>query len=193
MEHRRRFASSICAIAIASLLLVQNGRSETTPTTPAVGTTAPDFELKQLDGKTAKLSELYTQGPVVLVVLRGWPGYQCPLCTKQVADLVAHAKQFETAGAKVVLIYPGPAKDLDAHAAEFFKDKSSSDGFVTLVDPDFTFVNAYALRWEKAQETAYPSTFVIDHQGVVRFRKMSKTHGDRASAATILAELAKLK
>lgn len=58
--------------------------------------------------KTAKLSELTKTGPVVLVVLRGYPGYQCPICTRQVADLRRNADEFAKLGAKVVLVYPGP-------------------------------------------------------------------------------------
>jgi len=43
---------------------------------PAEGTKAPDFSLKSLAGKTVRLSTLTKQGPVALVVLRGYPGYQ---------------------------------------------------------------------------------------------------------------------
>src|ERR1700760_4077185 len=58
------------------------------PTMPKVGDRASDFSLKTLDNQTVRLSDLTVKSPVVLVVLRGWPGYQCPSCTKQAHDYV---------------------------------------------------------------------------------------------------------
>ncbi|HEY3915709.1 MAG TPA: hypothetical protein VGN61_14575, partial [Verrucomicrobiae bacterium] len=45
-------------------------------TPPKEGDKAPDFALKTLDDQTVRLSELTANSNVVLVVLRGWPGYQ---------------------------------------------------------------------------------------------------------------------
>src|SRR5690348_11227839 len=53
---------------------------------PKIGEKAPDFSLKTLDDKTVRLSDLTANGKVVLIVLRGWPGYQCPICERQVQD-----------------------------------------------------------------------------------------------------------
>lgn len=47
------------------------------------------------------------KGPVVLVVLRGFPGYQCSFCNCQVEEFTSHASEF--AGASVLMVYPGPA------------------------------------------------------------------------------------
>lgn len=62
-----------------------------------------------------------------------------------------------------------------------------------VVDSDLKVVNLYGLRWDASQETAYPSTFVIDRAGVVRFAKISHSHGDRSSAPEVLAVLHGLK
>jgi alkyl hydroperoxide reductase subunit AhpC len=61
------------------------------------------------------------------------------------------------------------------------------------LDPDYTFTLRYGLRWDAPRETAYPSTFVIDRGGVVRFALVSRTHDGRAPAADVLAVLAGLK
>ena len=153
---------------------------------PKVGDKAPDFALKTLDDQTVRLSDLTATGRVVLVVLRGWPGYQCPLCTRQVQDYIAAAASFESAKALVVMIYPGPADDLKAHATEFLKNKLWPKEFIYLTDPAYSMVNAYGLRWDAPGETAYPSTFVLDRKGVVRFAKISHDHGNRTKAAEVL-------
>jgi peroxiredoxin len=163
----------------------------TQPHIPAVAERAPDFELWALDDKPVRLAELTKSGPVVLVVLRGWVGYQCPVCTKQVGDFIAHAKEFQDAGVQVVLVYPGPGGvgELKKRADEFATGKTLPPHFRLVLDPQLKFTEAWGLRWRAKGETAYPSTFVIDKSGTVRFAKTSRSHGDRASAKQVLAAL----
>ena len=80
------------------------------------------------------------------------------------------------AAADVVLVYPGPPQDLGARANEFLVDKKLPNNFDLVLDPGYTFTNMYGLRWDAVQETAYPSTFLIDRQGVVFFSKIVKEH-----------------
>ena len=159
---------------------------------PQAGAAAPDFTLGTMDAKSVTLSTETAKQPVVLVVLRGWPGYQCPLCTRQVHEFVAHAGAF-AGKARVIMVYPGPAQDLSAHAEQFLKDKQWPQDFIFLTDPDYAFTKSFGLRWDAPGETAYPSTFVIDTKGVVQFAKISKSHGGRSTAAETLAALAKVK
>jgi thioredoxin-dependent peroxiredoxin len=161
---------------------------------PKVGDKAPDFALNTLDGQTVHLSNLTAKGKVVLIVLRGWPGYQCPICERQVEDYIASASKLDEAKARVIMVYPGPADALKAHAKEFLemKGKLWAKDFIFVIDPDYSMVNAYRLRWDVPRETAYPSTFVLDGKGVVRFEKISHTHGDRSRASDILKELGQI-
>ncbi len=55
---------------------------------PKVGVQAPDITLPTLDDKKVRLGELTSKGSVVLIVLRGWPGYQCPICDRQAQDFI---------------------------------------------------------------------------------------------------------
>ncbi len=160
---------------------------------PKVGDKAPDFSLKSLDGQTVQLSKLTAKGRVVLVVLRGWPGYQCPICDGQVHDFIAKQADFAKARAQLIFVYPGPAEDLKAHAEEFksWKGKVWPDEYLYVLDPDYTMVNAYNLRWDAPKETAYPSTFILDDKGTVLFAKISHTHGGRSTASEVLEELNK--
>lgn len=156
---------------------------------PKVGDMAADFELTSMSGAAVRLSDELKVGPVVLVVLRGFPGYQCPACNQQVGQFLAQADKFKAAGAKVLLVYPGPAKGLNQKAAEFIQGKTVPAHFELLVDPDYTFTKAYHLRWNEAGETAYPSTFVIQKDRKITFAKVSKSHGGRTKPDEVLSAI----
>ncbi len=186
---------SFLAVPFIALLLlaagcVTHGTEQAGPARPAVGETAPSFALKDLDGKTHSLRRLSADGPVVLVVLRGYIGKQCPLCTRQVGGLLSEAEAFEQRGARVVFIYPGPAEDLNNYARAFIAGSNLPGHYSLLVDPDFELTNRYGIRWDKGTNTAYPATFVIG-QGdrEVRFAKVSNSPAGRATPAEVLAVL----
>ncbi|MBI5768091.1 MAG: redoxin domain-containing protein [Verrucomicrobia bacterium] len=158
---------------------------------PKVGDPAPAFTLNGLDDSTVRLADFTTRGSVVLVVLRGWPGYQCPLCDRQVNEFIAARGAFAEAKTQVIFVYPGPAADLQSRAAEFrtMKGREWPAEYRYALDPDYAMVRAYGLRWDAPRETAYPSTFVIDASGMVRWAKVSHGHGDRAKAADVVGAL----
>src|ERR1700690_4564275 len=79
---------------------------------PSVGQKAPDFALSTPEGKSVRLSDAVSKSPVVLVVLRGYPGYQCPYCNRQVQEFIQKSQGFSYAGSHVILAYPGPPQDL---------------------------------------------------------------------------------
>lgn len=158
--------------------------------TPAVGAQAPDFTLSTPTGKAVRMSADLRGHGLVLVMLRGFPGYQCPYCVKQVHDFVDHASDFAAKDTRVLLVYPGPPADLDQHAKEFLEKQAELPANIVLVtDPDYTVTNLYGLRWDAPHETAYPSTFVLDNKGKVVFEKISHSHGDRLSAQDALDHL----
>lgn len=159
------------------------------PQPPIVGDEASDFDLTGLDGKLVKLSNLTKKGPVVLLVLRGFPGYQCPICNRQVGQFLGAADKLRKANATVVMVYPGPADGLREHAKEFITGKTIPADFHLLIDGDYTFTDAWHLRWNAPQETAYPSTFVVGKDQEIKFAKISKTHGDRSSIDEVLKAL----
>jgi len=73
-------------------------------TPPKAGDKAAEFVLKTLDAQTVRLSDLTAKGKVVLIVLRGWPGCQCPPCTRQVQDYVASSSGFAETRTRVVMV-----------------------------------------------------------------------------------------
>jgi len=158
--------------------------------TPEKGGTAPDFSLNTPDGHPVRLTELTNKQEVVLIVLRGYPGYQCPFCQKQVHDYIDHASEFAQKKIEILLVYPGPPADLDQHAKEALAKQADLPANMHLVvDPDYKVTNLYGLRWDAPHETAYPSTFVLDKKRVVLYQKVSHSHGDRSSAEDVLKEI----
>lgn len=156
---------------------------------PKVGDAAPEFELQTPDGRVVRLSETLQRGPAVVVVLRGYPGYQCPICTRQVGSLISFAKDFAAKDATVILVYPGPSEGLAAKAREFLKGSQLPEGFEFVIDPGYSFTDSYALRWNAPRETAYPSTFVVGKDGTIDFAVVSKSHGGRADTTEVVNAL----
>lgn len=181
------------SLLLPFLIVATAAPLHTISTPPAVGDKAPDFTLSTQQGKRIRLSEVTAKARVVLVMLRGYPGYQCPLCNQQVHDFLKNAQGFADAKVHVILVYPGPPENLGARAAEFTADKKLPENFELLLDPGYEFTNQYGLRWDAPNETAYPSTFLIDQKGIVFFSKISKSHGGRTKAVELLDVLMKKK
>lgn len=156
---------------------------------PKMGDVAKNFELESVTGEKFKLSEALSKSDVVLIVLRGYPGMQCPVCNKQVGQFLEEAQAFRDAGAHVILVYPGPTSKLKERAQEFIKDKTIPDHFELVMDPNLEFTKSYHLEWKAENETAYPSTFVIRKNGKISYAKISQTHGGRSRPDEILKHL----
>lgn len=154
-----------------------------------VGKSAIDFTLKSINGEEVSLSEINEDRTVVLVVLRGYPEYQCGICTRQVGSLLSKADVFSELGASLLLVYPGVSNQLQEHADEFTEDFQFPGNFYFTLDPDYSMINKYGLRWDAPKETAYPSTFVIDKSGEIVYSKISMKHGGRAKTDDIVEAL----
>ncbi len=182
--------------AIAACFLASNfsfsSAKEANRQPPKVGEKAANFKLDTMDGKSFELDDATKKSPIVLVVLRGYPGYQCGICSKQVGDLMSAQEEIAKLGAKVVMVYPGPTAIVDEKAKEFFAASTLPDHFTVVVDPDLKFVNDYHLRWDQPKETAYPTTMIISKGGEIKFVDISSGHGGRTTGKMVVAALEKL-
>lgn len=177
----------------AGLLDCARGQGAANPGTPEVGQRALDFELPIVNGEGyLSLSEAYKDGPVVVIFLRGYPGYQCPICSQQVSSLINRANALQQAAHRVILVYPGPGEGLSRNAEQFLGSRRLPPPLVLVRDDDMQVVQQWGLRWDKHRETAYPSTFVLDRYGRIAWRKVSRSHGERSTIDEILKELGKL-
>jgi peroxiredoxin len=195
LDGRMKLGARVLLAAFLVALPAGTVRAQATATViPDVGTEAPDFSLSTPEGKPVRLSSLTAKGPVVLVVLRGYPGYQCPYCQKQVHDFKANAERFRAEHLELLLVYPGPPDVVSAKAREFLTPEGSLPAnFHLVVDPDYTMTKRYGLRWDAPNETAYPSTFIIAPDGEIRYRKVSREHGDRTTAEEVLAAVSQVR
>lgn len=183
---------SLFLVASISLLILSTSLSaEKIFAGPEEGQILENFSGTTIHGGDFQLSKWIEKGSVVLVMLRGFPGYQCPVCSTQVAGYIAKAEEFEKQrNTPVVFIYPGKVKDLEKRAKEFTAPLETEidlpNNFIFLLDQDYKITNHLKLRWDDPKETAYPAAFVIDHDGYVQYSKVSDNHGDRATADEIL-------
>ena len=158
--------------------------------TPTPGSQIPNFTASTPLGVPITLSDDTAKGTTVLIILRGYPGCQCPYCVKQVHDFVEHAPAFAAKKTSILFVYPGPPPNSTITPRSFLAQQASLPANIQLVtDPDYKVTNLYNRRWDKPAETAYPSTFILARGGTVLFAKVSKGHGDRTSAEDILSQL----
>jgi len=120
--------------------------------TPAIGTPAPDFELKALDGRTVKLSDL--KGKVIL--LNFW-STRCPPCIAELPSFNRLYASLRKNGLEVCAI---SIDSSDKPVRELVQEKSLT--FTILMDSEKeTYFDSYAAP-------SLPVTYLIDAGGVIR-------------------------
>ena len=146
------------------------------------GMKAPDFTLKDKDGKDVSLSDFLGKK----VVLYFYPKDNTPGCTRQACAFAGAYRGFAEKGVEVI----GISKDsIESHRK--FAEKHGLP-FVLLSDPELEAIKAYGVWQEKKlygklSMGVVRTTFVIDEQGVIE-RVMPKVKPD-TNAEEILKTL----
>ncbi len=141
---------ALVAIGAFWLILSRN------PKPAQIGTQAPDFTIKNSD-KTVTLSQFRGK----TVVLNFWATW-CPPCVEEVPSLVQMQK---TLGDKVVVV--AVSTDVDAGAYHQFGAKNMP-GVLTLRDGDQRTNELFGTY-------AFPETYVIDKNGIIRRKFIGAT------------------
>jgi peroxiredoxin len=123
-------------------------------TGPQVGSAAPDFHLTTLDGKRVTLADYRGK----TLVLNEWATW-CPPCREETPDLIATAKKL---GGKGDVVFLGVDSTEAAPIVRAFI-ASKSLPYANAIDADKSFSKTYDVR-------AFPTTFVISPDGVLRAR-----------------------
>lgn len=187
----KRLCIVIALLSLTTCLTAQDPRA---PKRQKNGDKVIDFDLPVVgdDNSYLQLSDEYDQGKVVVIVLRGYPGYQCPICNQQVSSLRNRARALAKEAHRVILVYPGEGTTLQRHAKQFMGSRSLPDPLVIVRDQDMKTVKEWGLRWNASRETAYPATFVLDRSGRIQWQKISDNHAGRASVEEILRQLRRI-
>jgi len=120
---------------------------------PRAGLLAPDFELRTLDGSSMQLSDLRGQAVIVNV----WASW-CPPCKLEMPALQRVYQEFKAHGL-VILAVDAIQQDNLEDVQSFVSDNALT--FPILLDERSEVLAGY-------QISAFPSTFFVDQEGVVR-------------------------
>jgi peroxiredoxin Q/BCP len=120
---------------------------------------APDFSLKDSEGKTRSLADYHGKW----LVLYFYPKDETPGCTTEACSLRDARDDIAALGAEVV----GVSRD-DASSHEKFKAKHTLN-FTLLSDPDHSVMDAYGAWGKKmfGKEGVLRKTFIINPVGEV--------------------------
>ncbi len=145
---------------------------------PDKGDTVEDFALPDETGTVRRLSDLLSEGPVVLFF---YPAALSPGCTAQACHFRDLAAEFAAVGARPVGISGDPVE----RQAEFAGRHTL--GMPLLSDPDGTVRERFGVKRGIALAPTRRATFVIGQDRTVleavRSELRMNTHADRALAA----------
>ncbi|WP_302120690.1 peroxiredoxin-like family protein [Allorhodopirellula heiligendammensis] len=162
-----------------------------------VGDEAVDGTLKGWKGDAVTLSELWNEGPVVLMWYRGgW----CPYCNIQLRAMQQSLDQIENAGAKLVVLTP----ELPEKAKE--TAEASGLSIVALHDKDLALAKQYGIVFElpdaiapmyqsrlpeyngnDAMELPLSATYVINSDGKITYAFLDADYKKRAEPSEVIA------
>lgn len=170
----------------------QEAPSAPTPVDPSalIGKPFPSVTFTGASGDSFTLDEVREGKPVVLVLLRGFPGYVCPYCTAQTAALIDSLPAIERLDARVALVFPGQADTVPLFLSAV-RDYRQRDAVPVpvLFDTNLAAVRSLGVEGKLAK----PTTVIVDKQGVVRYAYVGSGFNDRPSAGLILAVLSRLQ
>ncbi|HEX5928523.1 MAG TPA: peroxiredoxin [Solirubrobacterales bacterium] len=143
-----------------------------------VGDAAPDFELPGTEGKTYRLSD-YRGSSVVLAF---YPGDATTVCTKQFCSYRDEGERIDQLGAAVLGISP---QSVESHERWVEEQRLN---LPLLADEDLAVSRRYGVtgwigplaRFTELKDApggryVMRSIFVVDGEGVVRYRHVSRT------------------
>jgi peroxiredoxin len=170
------------------------------------GDVAPEFTLKDSDGKPMSSRDLLAKGPLVVSFYRGvW----CPYCNMELQALQAALPEIAARGASLVAISPQTA----AHSRKSQRDNKL--GFPILSDARSEVANAFGIRFALQDELIdlyksfkndlpafnddpswvlpMPARFVIGTDGIIAYAEVNPDYTQRPDPSELLPVLDRLK
>ncbi len=181
-------AGIVLVVVVAGVLyaLRDKARGRPVPDELKPGQPLPDFQAVDEDGNRVSSAEL-AGAPAILLFVRGsW----CPFCSKQVANLTKVYKEITDSGAKLILVTPKPL-GMTRRVAEMF-----GVDFQFWLDDSLEIAKQLGLvvkagvpddyRKEYGEDTLWPTSLVIDANGVIKFTELSRFIADRPNPEKLL-------
>ena len=178
-------------VVVAGLIfaLRKKARGRPVPDILKPGQLLPVFQTIDEDGNSVSSSDL-AGAPAILLFVRGsW----CPFCSKQVANLTKVYKEITDSGAKLILITPKPL-DTTRRVANIF-----GVDFQFWLDDSLKVAKQLGLvleagvpddyRKEYGEDTVWPTSLVVDANGVIKFTELSRFIVDRPNPEKLLKVL----
>jgi len=169
---------------------------------PSVGAKAPEFSLRDHNGKAVSSPELLRQGPLVLCFFRGrWD----PFCCGQMEAMNRVLPDIEAAGGGLLAISPQTVKQsffmADQHGLRFplLSDAGNQVarqfGLVYRVPEEQqaiyrrAFINLPFINGDESWELPIPATYVLDRDGTVLFASANADYTERPEPTEIVERL----
>ncbi|HEV8674670.1 MAG TPA: TlpA disulfide reductase family protein [Methylomirabilota bacterium] len=144
-------------VAVLLLAVLAATSSDAADVRPTLGHRAPDFTLRDPDGKPVQLSRVLGERAVLVNFWATW----CPPCREEMPIMERAYREYGAKGLEILAV----SIDAGSEAAVAGKVKAFMAElkltFPALLDPRGEVVRAYQLR-------GLPTTFLIDRTGVIR-------------------------
>jgi len=197
-----------CAVLMSGgLVMAQEQNVSNNEIGLQVGTTAPDFTGETYRGTTVRLSDLYLNGPVVLIFYRGaW----CPYCNLHLKAFQGKFTEFKDLGVTILAVsvdkpqYAQKTVQDDALGFEVISDPGAEIlekyNVIYRVPPDLAnkYLNEYKIDLQihsgrNDHIIAVPATYVIDKTGKIVFAYTNEDYKVRTQPQEIIDFLRSLK
>jgi peroxiredoxin len=155
-----------------------------------VGQPAPDFTLEDSDSKNITLADYRGKKNVVLVFYRG---HWWPYCVVQLGELQSLLNKQDSARSQILAVSIDSHEGLEKTAPKASGGNNGGQTFPLLQDTDHRVIDRYGLLNPDGKGWPHPTTYVIDRQGVVRWKFTETNCTVRPSNKQILQEVRKLK
>jgi peroxiredoxin len=178
--------AAVLLVALAMFLFRERIRGKAVPPVVQPGTPLPAFSAQDENGGVLNSGDLRGRAAVLLFVRGNW----CPFCSKQVENLTRYYKEINDSGARLVLITPKPLETTRRVAAffevdfEFWLDESLAIGRQLGLVQEAGVPKDY--NREYGRDTLWPTTLVVDSDGVIRHTELSRFIADRPDPRKIL-------
>ena len=173
-------------VALAFFVFRERIRGKAVPAVLKPGTPLPGFSAQDENGGALDSTDLRGQPSVLLFVRGNW----CPFCSKQVENLTRYYKEINDAGARLVLITPKPLEttrrvaEFFAVDFEFWLDESLAVGKQLGLVHEAGVPSDYTKEY--GRDTLWPTTLVVDSDGIIRHTELSRFIADRPDPQKIL-------